>query len=190
MVGVIVCMLMPISCRRSCPYCFSCRNTVRAVALGNREAEPFVASRLRHDERVDADDFAADVDERTAGVAGIDRRVGLDVDQRRIGIDLSRHGRHEPMRQAVAQPDRAAEREHRFALPHLRVGRERQRRQLQAIDLQQRQIQLGRDADDARAERASSCPRAPSPACRRRCRAGSTIWTRCAPVTTCALVMM
>ena len=56
------------------------------------------------------------------------------------------------MRQAVAQSVRAAEREHRFALAQLRVGRQRQRRQLQAVDLQQREIELGGDADNARGD--------------------------------------
>ncbi len=54
------------------------------------------------------------------------------------------------MGQAVAQPVGAAEREDHLALAQLRIGRERQRRQLHAVDLEQRQIQLRRDADDAR----------------------------------------
>jgi hypothetical protein len=69
---------------------------------------------------------------------------------RRIGIHLARHRRHQAVAQAVAHPDRAAEGEHRFTLAHVGVRRQRQRRQLQAIDLQHREIELGRDADDAR----------------------------------------
>ena len=37
---VIVCMLMPTSCRRSWPYCFNWRNTVRAVAHGTAKPSP------------------------------------------------------------------------------------------------------------------------------------------------------
>jgi hypothetical protein len=40
MSGVIVCVLMPISCRRSWPYCRNCRNTVRAVATGIAKLRP------------------------------------------------------------------------------------------------------------------------------------------------------
>ena len=54
------------------------------------------------------------------------------------------------MRQRVAQPARAAEREHRLALAHVAVGRQRQRRRLQPVDLQEREIDLAADADDAR----------------------------------------
>ena len=39
-VEVMVCMLMPISCRRSWPNCFNCRNAVRAVALGIANPRP------------------------------------------------------------------------------------------------------------------------------------------------------
>jgi hypothetical protein len=59
------------------------------------------------------------------------------------------------MREAVAHAQRTAERKHGFALPHLRVGGERQRRQLEAVHLQQREIELGGDADDARRDQRS-----------------------------------
>ena len=44
----------------------------------NRETDAFGSGVLRQDGRVDADELAAAVDERTPGVAGIDGRVGLD----------------------------------------------------------------------------------------------------------------
>ena len=37
---VIVCTPMPMSCRRICPYCFSCLNTVRTVADGIAKPRP------------------------------------------------------------------------------------------------------------------------------------------------------
>src|SRR5258708_7820638 len=45
---------------------------------GNREADALRAAGAREDRGVDADQAAVDVDQRAAGVARIDRRVGLD----------------------------------------------------------------------------------------------------------------
>jgi hypothetical protein len=45
---------------------------------GNREAHAGERSGRRDEEGVDADQFAARVDQRAAGVAGVDGRVGLD----------------------------------------------------------------------------------------------------------------
>src|SRR5258708_25891841 len=56
------------------------RGNERRSVDADGEADPL---RLGDDGSVDADDFAARVDERTAGVAGIQRGIGLDdvVDQ-------------------------------------------------------------------------------------------------------------
>ena len=122
----------------------------------NREAEALVSAGLRDDERVDADDFATDVHQRAARVPGIDGRVGLNVDERRIRIDLARHRRDQAVGHAVAQADRAAERKDHFPLTEIGVRRQRQRRQLHIIHFEQRQVQLGGDANDARGE--ERCP--------------------------------
>ena len=45
---------------------------------GNREAYSLRAARARIDRRVDANEPAGHIDQRTAGIAGINRRVGLD----------------------------------------------------------------------------------------------------------------
>ena len=47
-------------------------------ALGNREANTLRAAALGKNRAVDADQIAAGVDQCAAGVAGIDRRIGLD----------------------------------------------------------------------------------------------------------------
>jgi hypothetical protein len=63
--------------RRRC----RCARSARAPSLRggrNREADADRAARLRHDRGVDADEVAAHVDQRTAGIALVDRRVGLD----------------------------------------------------------------------------------------------------------------
>src|SRR6185503_7452861 len=76
------------------------------------EAETLVATRLRQDEGVDANDVSIHVDERASAVARIDRRVGLDVDHRIIGLELSGHGADDTEAHRAVQPHRAAEGEH------------------------------------------------------------------------------
>src|SRR5207244_7548078 len=44
----------------------------------DREAEALAAARVGNDERVDPDELPARIDQRSAAVATIDRRVGLD----------------------------------------------------------------------------------------------------------------
>ena len=48
------------------------------TSIGHREADALAAAGARLDLLVDADHAAVGVDERAAGVAGVDRRVGLD----------------------------------------------------------------------------------------------------------------
>ena len=58
----------------------------------DREADALVAAALALDLRVDADHLAGAVDQRPAGVAGVDRRVGLDhvADREAVGgLDLA-----------------------------------------------------------------------------------------------------
>ena len=50
-------------------------------AGGDGEAQAFAAAARREDESVDANDRAIHIDERSAAVAGVDGRVGLDVGQ-------------------------------------------------------------------------------------------------------------
>ena len=57
----------------------SCGSRSRTVLIGNGKADAHVAlrSRVGVDRGVDADDFAAHVEQRAARVAGVDRGVGL-----------------------------------------------------------------------------------------------------------------
>ena len=48
------------------------------------------AAGRRVDRRVDADDLSAHVEQRTAGIAPVDRRVGLDEIVERPGVDVAR----------------------------------------------------------------------------------------------------
>jgi hypothetical protein len=118
----------------------------------DREAETLVAAGVGEDERVDADELTGGVDERSAAVAGVDWRVGLDVDGRRIGVGLPSGRAHHAHRHRVLQALRAAECEHELALPDAGRVRESQRRQIRQLDFQEREIDLARDADDRRVD--------------------------------------
>ena len=75
--------------------------------------------------RVDADDLAGAVDQRAAGVAGVDRRVGLDgVDDGGVvlggaGGDGPAGGADDPVGDRVGQPERGADRHRDVADLHL-----------------------------------------------------------------------
>ena len=87
---------------------------------GNREADPDVAGRgvARLDLRVHADDLTARVQERTAGVAVVDRRVGLDdvVDGEAIrGRDEALQGAHDARGRGAVEAEGIADRDDRVA---------------------------------------------------------------------------
>ncbi len=127
--GVIVCARTPISPRRTRPYFRICCNDVANDVARRGEAEALVAARLRQDQGVDADDVSVHVDQRASAVARIDGRVGLDVDHRIVGLELSRDGADDAEAHRAVQPHRAAEGEHQLTRTDLlRVG-EVERRQ-------------------------------------------------------------
>ena len=124
----------------------------------DRDREADVVRRARVGDRgVDADHAAVDVDERTAGVAGVDRGVGLDrVDERLGAGDV--HGAAEPGDdarrdgRAPGDAERVADRDDRVAdlratseSPSCTVGRSG------AVDLDDREILGAVLADDASA---------------------------------------
>ena len=151
---------------------------------------PWLPPDCRHDERVDPDQFAVDVDERTAAVPVIDRCVGLHVDERAVRIRLPRDRAHDAHRHGVLQPFGTAEREDQLALAHGVVVGERQGGQRVLVDLQQRQIDLARHADD-RCVNGASPPLDDRPHARLGAGGpGRTTCTRLALLTTWAFVMM
>ena len=93
-------------------------------AAGDGETEALVSAGLRKYKGVDADNVAVDVDERSSGIAGIDGRVCLDIDHRRIRIDLARHGRNYAEGDRVAQTFRTAEGENDLSLADIPIERE------------------------------------------------------------------
>ncbi len=71
------------------------------------------AAGAREDRGVDADQLAGHVDQRAAGVAGIDRRIGLDEELIVGDADLgARQRRDDAMGHGLADAERIADREH------------------------------------------------------------------------------
>ena len=77
----------PRKARVTLPVSINCRADDHEHVDGDGEADPLVAAGVAGDGRVDADDLAAEVDQRAAAVAGIDGGVGLqevlEADRRR-----------------------------------------------------------------------------------------------------------
>ena len=97
------------------------------------------------------------VDQRTARVAGVHRRVGLDerLDPEIVGNgpQLPRLGAHDAGRDGRLQVERRTDRQHPFAQTQ-RIGRsESQRRQPLGLDLQQREVRRRILADEFGVER-------------------------------------
>jgi hypothetical protein len=82
-----------------------------------REAETGIGTGCRRNQRVQTDETSLRVDEWTAAVAGIDRRVGLHVDHWRVGLELPRDRADDTERHRVLQAQRAAERQHHLSRP-------------------------------------------------------------------------
>ena len=89
------------------------------------------------------------VDQRAAGVARIDRGVGLD--EVLVGRDAeirASDGRDDAERDGLIQLVRVADREHPLGDLELRRVAPRHRRQIPGVDLQQRQVGGRIDADE------------------------------------------
>ena len=101
-----------------------------------READPLDAEVLGHHRGVDADQFAARVDERAAGIAFVDRRIGLDEVLEGCHAELpATDGADDAVRDGLLQAQRIADRQHLIA--HLQLVRttERHDRKPRQIDL-------------------------------------------------------
>ena len=115
----------------------------------DREADALIAAGLAVDLAVDADQLAARVDERAAGVARIDGGVGLDevvvAGELRI-VPVGR--RDDAKRHRLAERERVADREHPFGDAQLARVAPRQRREPASVDLDDGQIGVRIGADD------------------------------------------
>ena len=115
---------------------------------GDREADPDRAAGGRIDRCVDADDLAVHVEHWTAGIAAVDRRVGLQkiVIGARIDVALTR--RQDARGDAAAEPERVADRQHPVAdARRVAVAPIRRGQRLVGLDLEQGDVGLGVAAD-------------------------------------------
>jgi hypothetical protein len=88
-----------------------------------------------------------EIDEGSAAVAGVDGGVRLDVDHRRVRLELAGDRADHAHRDRVLEPQRAAEGEHEATRGQgLRIA-EGQRRVAFALDFQHRQVRLAVLAD-------------------------------------------
>src|SRR5918992_3044377 len=114
----------------------------------HREADArVVVAALGADLRVDADHAALAVEQRAAGVAGVDRGVGLDRARDREAVgrgDRAAERRHDAAGDAALEPERAADRDRRVAGPQVLGRAELERLQaaldVRRVDFQQRKV--------------------------------------------------
>src|SRR5262244_2976364 len=92
-----------------------CIDVVHNIA-GNRETDSFATTRLRENERVDSNQRAICVHQRTAAIAGIDRRVGLYINSWIIVGELTRYRADNAHTHGVIHSQRTAERQDEFTL--------------------------------------------------------------------------
>ena len=108
--------------------------TSRTVFEGTAKPTPTLPPRAGgRDLRVHADHPAAGVHQRPAGVAGVDRGVGLDhlVDLEAVGrLDLAPEAGDDPRGGGAVEAERVAHGHDRVANPDLSESRERQRRRV------------------------------------------------------------
>src|SRR5215208_5344774 len=114
----------------------------------DREAEADRTAGRRDDQRVDADHFAFEVEQRPAGIAAVDGGVGLDVAVIRPLADVAVARRYDTGRDRAAEAERVADRNHPLAEPQLVGIAELHRDQrLRRLELQDRNVGLLVDAD-------------------------------------------
>ncbi len=86
---------------------------------GRRKPQAFIASGLRHDECVDADQAAVSIDQRTAAAPRVDGRVGLEIDHRIVWSQLPCHGTHDAHGHGVLQSSGTPEGQDQLAHPNV-----------------------------------------------------------------------
>src|SRR5690606_18254486 len=82
---------------------------------GNRKADTLIASSARRDGRTNADDFAFQVHQRSAAIAGIDGRIGLNEVLVVRNTNATTFGADNSRRDGIEQFERTADRQHPFA---------------------------------------------------------------------------
>ncbi len=115
---------------------------------GHRKADADRAARRRDDQRVDADHFAIEIEQRTAGIAAVDGGVGLDVAVIGPRIDVAVARRDDARRYRAAEGERIANRDHPLAkTKFVGIAELNRDQRLHRLEFQHRKIGLLVDAD-------------------------------------------
>src|SRR5215469_2090445 len=118
---------------------------------GDRKTDAFDAQTLRDDGGVDADQGAAGINQRAAGVAEIDRCIRLDEVLERRDPELSAGGgADDAVRHGLRQAERITDGEHHVADPQLIGLPEGDDGEVRHVDLEHCQIGIRVHADDLR----------------------------------------
>src|SRR4051812_47921400 len=102
--------------------------------LWDSEAETLAAAALGEDEGINADKVAFAVDQWSAAVTRVDRRVGLNVNHRIVGLRLAPDSTDDALGECVIEPFRRANREYTLAETNQEVRREWDGRKFLRID--------------------------------------------------------
>ena len=139
----------PMRPRVTLPVLTSCCAHVVGHVDRDGERDAHVAAAAAVDLRVDADDFAVEIEQRAAGVAGIHRDVGLDERHEAV---FARHGAaggaDDARGDAVLERERRADGEHPLTRTQLRRIADAHHRQVLAFDLDDRDVGAAIEADD------------------------------------------
>ena len=130
---------------------------VEDVARG-AEAQTLGAATLRQNQCVDPDDPAAQIDQRSAAIARVDRRVGLHVNHRRLAIELPRDRAHDAERHRVVESERAAKLQDELTSAQIVGIAERHVGEIPLVDLDDREVRFEIDAGNRRLYGAASRP--------------------------------
>ncbi len=115
---------------------------------GRCEADADRAAGRREDRGIDADHLALQVEQRAAGIALVDRGVGLQEIVVGAAVDVAVAGGDDARGHGLAEAERIADRHHAVADPRLVAVAELDGLQrLVALDLQHRDVDLGILAD-------------------------------------------
>ena len=116
---------------RPCPVAISWSAIDLDGVRRDREADAVISAGVALDLRRDADHLAGEVEQRAAGVAVVDRGVGLDraLDRRVVGrADLTIERADDAARDGAVEPERVADRDDAVADDERARVAERERR--------------------------------------------------------------
>ena len=132
------------------------REDVPHDVAGSRKTYSLAASRLRVDQGVDTHQPAFSVHQRPAAVAGIDCGVGLNVNHRVLGCELTRHRAHHTHGDRGGQAERTAEGEYQLTGPQAVGIAELERREPACLHLDHADIRFAIDGHDLCADGAAA----------------------------------